>query len=166
MHGFQVTLPNGTQDVTQTAKLTGRTKQIWLYWSDPWESPTNSYTLHVYVQRLQKFLPVEGADSVLRSPARRAAVYVDATTIPGLNCDGSTAMADNCFEPGDLIAITKDYLSRTQQSESRFLRLYSHEGAIDVGTTGRASGRNAAENVISVGAVVPPPTLTESESRS
>jgi len=138
--------PSGTIAATLTAK----TQQIWLYWSDPWDHPTNSYTLWVYIKRSNQFLPNGFQVHVANAPAE----YLDATNIRGLECGGSTDPKDRCFDVGDYILVTKDDAPGTSQpSQPRFLRLDVGEGKLDVGTNGQISGRGGSENVLAVGAV-------------
>jgi len=160
VHQFPIV---GTQQTTQVAKITARTKKIWLYWSDAWypgpNTVRNSYVIRVHSPRLAGTGTRWVDPSYVVQITDRPAVQLDAATVPDLTCDGSTKSEDNCFEVGDWVAITKEDVlvnGAAQPSASRFLRLYTEGGKIDVGTDGTVSGRNAAKNVVSVVAVKPP----------
>jgi uncharacterized delta-60 repeat protein len=134
-------------------KLTAPTKAVWLYLSDPYDAATSVYTVWVYSDRTGSFLTDQ-----IGSPGRPFQ-FIDAPLINDsrLSCvTGSTDAKDNCFQTGDIIMITKDDLAgTTTPSPARYLRLYVGAGALDLGTDGVTFGRNAAENVVSVGAALP-----------
>jgi subtilisin family serine protease len=150
-------------------QLRAPTQAIWLYWDDPFYSPSSVYTLWIYTARTGGFLPY----GVQTNGVGQALQFIDArlinnTNTRNLSCvAGSTEPANNCFQTGDIIMVTKDNMTgTTTPSPPRFLRMYTGTGVLDLGTNGATFGHNAAEDVISVGAAEPPLPDTKFSSNS
>jgi uncharacterized delta-60 repeat protein len=148
-------LPAPTTSEQTALTLTAPTQEVWLYWSDPYDTATSVYSVWVYVNRTQSFRLEQSAAPNRPFQFLKAALISDAR----MNCvSGSTDPKDNCFLPGDRIMVTKDDLAATTTpSPQRYLRVYVGKGALDFGTNSVTFGRSAAESVITVGAVQPPP---------